>query len=119
MTAGEESSMNVDLVNNILQMLVFIAIFMLMNTVKDFPLEVYVKFFSMLKEFNNMSFCKFLCHKLKGIIIQYLLLVTAITTFLWVVSLTDSFIVINLAIIAYIILQTMIAPIFIQPCVMK
>jgi hypothetical protein len=39
---------NVGLLNNILGMLMFIGVFMLMNTIKDLPVEIYNKYFSML-----------------------------------------------------------------------
>lgn len=43
-----EDPRNVDLINNILGMLVFIGIFMGINAVKDLPMEIYNKYFSML-----------------------------------------------------------------------
>jgi hypothetical protein len=93
---------NVGLLNNILGMLMFIGVFMLMNTIKDLPVEIYNRFFSKLAEFNRQSFCGFVGAKIKGLFISFVMLTSSITTFLWVVSWTDSFIMINIAIFAYI-----------------
>jgi hypothetical protein len=83
-------------------MLVYIAIFTTLHTFKDLPFEIYLKFFSLLRQFNPQTFGRFCWTKLRGVFLQYLMLCLGITTFLAVVSWTNSFLMINICILGYI-----------------
>jgi hypothetical protein len=114
-----EDPRNVSLVNNILQMLVFVAMFTVIATVKDIPYEIYLRFFSIMKEFNPQSFCGYCFTRLKTLIVQYLTIVMQVAAFLWVVSWTDSFLWIQIAVISFITIKHILFPVLIHPFLLR